>query len=84
MDIALHHITECIIDQAVPLDEGLVLEGGCDDVHDEMAAAGSGARVAGMFRTFVNNFQGFGLQRLRQAGTYLRSAISGHVREAPS
>jgi hypothetical protein len=57
MDVVLHHITERIIDQAMPLDEGLVLKRGSDNVHDEMAAAGGGTGVAGMFGTFVDNFQ---------------------------
>jgi len=84
MDVALHHITEGIIDQAMPLDEGLVLECGGDKVHDEVAAAAGSARVSGMFGAFIDNFQGIGLQGLRQAGAYLCNAFAGHIREVPS
>ena len=84
MDVALHHITEGIIDQAVPLDEGLVPECSCHDVHDVMSAAAGRARVTRVPGAFVNNFQRFGLQGLRQAGANLLDAVTAHVREKPS
>ena len=84
MDVALHHITEGIIDQAVSLDEGLVLERSSDDVHDVMATAAGCTRVSGVPGAFVNNFQGFGLQCLRQASANLLDAVTTHVREKPS
>ena len=80
MYIALHHITEGIIDQPMPLDEGFVLECGRDNVHDKMATAAGGARVSGMFRAFVENFQQVGLQGLRQTGADPVDAFAGHVR----
>jgi hypothetical protein len=57
MDVALHHITEGIIDQPVSLDEVLVLKGGRNNVHNEMAATAAGARMSGMFGAFISNFQ---------------------------
>ena len=83
MYIALHHITEGIIDQPMPLDEGFVLECGRDNVHDKMATAAGGARVSGMFRAFVDDIQRIRLQGLRQTGADPVDAFVGHVREAP-
>jgi len=57
MDVALHHITEGIIDQPVSLDEVLVLKGSRNNVHNEMAATAGGTRMSGMFGAFVSNFQ---------------------------
>ena len=84
MDVALHHITEGVIDKAVPLNEGLVLKRGGNDLHNEMAAAAGGARMSGMFGAFVDNFQRFGLQGLCQARADPVDAFAGHVRAIPA
>ena len=84
MDVALHHITKGLIDQSVPLDEGLVLKRGCDNLHNEMPAAAGSTRMSGMFGAFIDNLQRFRLQGLCQAVTDPVNAFICHVREIPS
>ena len=84
MDIGLHHVTEGVIDQAMPLDEWFVLKCIRNYVYDEMATAASGAGVSGMLGAVVDNFQGFGLQGRRQTLVNPLNAFSGHIREVPS
>jgi len=83
MDVVLHQITECIIDQAMPLNEGFVLKCGCNNMYDKMAAATDGTRVSGMFGAFIDDFQRFRVQGLRQAEADPVNAVAGHVRGVP-
>jgi len=66
MDLAMHHIIEGIIDQAMALKRGFVAEcGGCDP-DDVMPATAGRTRMSRMFCTFVNNTELLGLQLLLQ------------------